>query len=409
VKVFTISEPMASASERPGLQADAQLELLLDAEVFAPQPLGRCNLLVGGGKLLWIGEDEPVLPEELGATVTDLGGARVVPGFVDAHAHVTGGGGEAGYASAVPAVGLSRFTLAGVTSVVGLLGTDDCVRTTAQLLAATQALVEQGLSAWCWTGGYHLPPTTLTGSVRGDIVHLERVIGFGELAISDHRSSQPTLDEVLRLAAECHVAGLMTGKAGVLHLHVGDGARGLELVREALAVSELPPRTFHPTHTNRRRELFDEALDLAGSGVTIDVTAYPTGTKDEGWSASEAVARFLEADANPACITVSSDAGGCLPKFGPDGRVAQFGVGAPAALGLALGELLGQGWPLEHVLPAFTSNVADLLRLRGKGRITVGADADLVVLDDEHRVRHVLALGRWHVRDGKALVRGRFE
>lgn len=386
------------------------LELLLDAELYAPAPLGRCNVLVGGGKVLWIGDEEPVLPEELGAAVTDLGGARLVPGFIDAHAHVTGGGGEAGYASAVPAVPLSRFTLAGVTSVVGLLGTDDCVRTTAQLVAATRALVEQGLSAWCWTGGYHLPPTTLTGSVRGDIVHIDRVIGFGELALSDHRSSQPSLDELLRIASECHVGGLMTGKAGVLHLHLGDGPRGLELVREALSIAELPGRVFHPTHTNRRRELFDEALDLAGNGVTIDVTAYPASeAREDAWSASEAVARFLEAEGDPTRITVSSDAGGCLPRFGADGRVARWGVGTPSALSAALSELLGQGWPLEHVLPAFTSNVAGLLRLPGKGRIEVGADADLVVLDDAHHVRHVLALGRWHVRDGKALLRGTFE
>ncbi|MCC7014641.1 MAG: beta-aspartyl-peptidase [Planctomycetes bacterium] len=385
------------------------LELLLDADVYAPEPLGRRNLLIGGGKILWIGADEPRIPDELGLVVTDLDGRRLIPGLIDGHAHIVGGGGEAGYASRVPPVALSRFTRGGVTSVVGLLGTDDCVRTTAQLVAGARALLDEGLSAWCWTGGYHLPPMTLTGSVRGDIVHVDRIIGFGELALSDHRSSQPTLDEVLRVAAECHVAGLMTGKAGVLHMHLGDGPRGLAFVREALAVSELPARVFHPTHVNRKRALFDEALDLAEHGVTIDITAYPVEKDADEWSASDALARFLESECDPARVTVSSDGGGCLPEFDGHGRVARWGVGDPAALAATLAELLDADWPLEDVLPAFTSNVAELLRLRGKGRVALGADADLVVLDEAHAVRDVMALGRWHVRNAAAVVRGTFE
>ena len=80
---------------------------------------------------------------------------------------------------------------------------------------------------------------------------MDAIIGVGEVAISDHRSSQPTLDELLRLASEAHVGGLMSGKAGILHLHVGDGPRGLDLVREALDRSEIPARVFNPTHVNR--------------------------------------------------------------------------------------------------------------------------------------------------------------
>ncbi len=176
------------------------LQLLLNAEVFAPEAMGLQNLLVAGGDVVWMGKDTPDMPGSLGTQVVDLQGARTVPGFIDGHAHVTGGGGEAGPETRVPRVHLSRFTSAGVTTVVGLLGTDDVTRTTADLVAATRGLVAEGLSAFCYTGGYHLPPTTLTGSVRGDIVNIDRIIGVGELAISDHRSSQPTLDEVLRVA-----------------------------------------------------------------------------------------------------------------------------------------------------------------------------------------------------------------
>jgi len=198
------------------------LLLIRNANLYAPQPLGIRHLLIGGGRILWIGEaafDLPV-PLRTVSRVVDAGGRPTIPGFIDGHVHVTGGGGEAGFRTRVPAVPLSRFTTAGITTVVGLLGTDDIVRGPGELLATLYALREEGLNAYGYAGGYHVPPATLTGSVRGDLVFVEALIGIGEVAISDHRSSQPTLDELLRIASECHVAGVMTGKAGILHLHL---------------------------------------------------------------------------------------------------------------------------------------------------------------------------------------------
>ena len=321
------------------------LELLLNADLHAPESRGRMHLLVAGERIAWIGRAKPELPRELEVRVRDLGGRRTVPGFVDGHAHITGGGGESGYASRVPEVALSTFTRAGVTSVVGLLGTDDLNRTPGEVVARARALEEEGLSAWAWTGGYHLPLATITGSARGDIVHVDKVLGVGELAISDHRSSQPTFEEFARLASECHVAGLMTGKAGVLHLHVGDGPRGLELVRRALSQTEIPARVFQPTHVNRRRALFDEALELAKSGVAIDVTAYPADEDDAGLDAADALLAAFAAGVDVEHLTVSSDGGGCLPTFDVDGRVASMGVGNPATLAATLGRLLRAGVP----------------------------------------------------------------
>jgi beta-aspartyl-dipeptidase (metallo-type) len=235
------------------------------------------------------------------------------------------------------------------------------------------------------------------------------VIGVGELAISDHRSSQPTLAELLRVASEAHVAGLMTGKAGIVHLHVGDGARGLSLVREALAESELPPRVFNPTHVNRRRALFEEALALAADGCWVDITAFPVAEDEDAWSAPDAIARALASGAPMQRVTVSSDGGGCLPVFDADGRVVHLEVGDAGAMAAALAELLRRGHALEAVLPCFTSNVAALLRLRGKGVLAPGSDADLVVLDDAHGVHDVMAGGVWLVRGGAVVRRGGFE
>lgn len=391
------------------------LTILDNADVFSPAPLGPSCIVLGGGKVLAVlkaGADLPIArlgSEGVPLQHFDLKGKRLVPGFIDAHTHVTGGGGEDGAATKVPAPLLSDFTTAGVTSVIGLLGTDDVTRNTAELLAGVRALRELGLSAWCWTGGYHLPLTTLTGTVRSDVVNIEAIIGAGEVAISDHRSSQPTLDELLRVASECHLGGLLTKKAGVLHLHLGDGSRGLELVRSALETSEIPARVFQPTHVNRRTALFEEALDLASRGCHIDITSFPVGPEEDAYPAAVALHRYYEAGLPPELVSISSDGGGCLPVFDEDGRMTEMDIGKSSSLPKTLVEAVALGVPFEFALAAITSNIADHLRLEGKGHIRVGADADLVTLDQGGGVTDVLAGGNWMVRDGEVLQRGPFE
>jgi len=384
-------------------------KLINNANVFAPEPLGLMQVLVCAGRIVYLGEHLPQLDDALDVEVTNLDGAKLIPGLIDAHTHLTGGGGEAGPATRVPPLALSQITHAGVTSVIGLLGTDDLTRTPQNLLSQVMGLREEGLSAWCYTGGYHVPVITLTGSARSDIVNLEPVIGVGEVAISDHRSSQPTLDEILRLASETHVAGLMTGKAGIVHFHLGDGERGLSLIRECLVTSEIPARVFNPTHVNRNKALFEEACELSRQGSNVDLTAFAADSIDQGWSAEEAVIRYLEQGYDGSKLTISSDGGGCAPSFNAQGELLKMGFASCSAMAHSLKNLLDDGLPEERALRCMTSNVAALLKLRQKGRIAAGMDADLVVLDQYNRVDSVMAMGEWHVKNAVQLRTGLFE
>ncbi len=374
------------------------MTLLLNGDVYAPEHLGHRHILIGGGTILYIGTERPSFPSYLGVTEIDLEGRRVIPGLIDGHCHITGGGGEAGPASKIAAPTAESYRAAGVTTVVGVLGTDDVTRSTAELVAAARALRAQGISAYCHTGGYHLPLTTLTGSVRSDIVNVDCIIGVGEVAISDHRSSQPTLQELLRIASDAHVAGLMTGKAGILHLHVGDGPRGLELIREALSVSEIPARVFNPTHVNRRKALFHEAIALVKEfGIYIDITAFPVAEGEDAYSAADALEIYWESGAPLDRVTVSSDGGGCLPVFDAHGEVESYEVGDCGALMRTVRELVTRGHGFEQIMSHFSSTPADLLRLSnvggvfrggGEGFLVLGGGGDAVSIGSQYGARH---------------------
>ena len=388
------------------------ISLLKNVNLYTPQYVGMKDVLVAGGKVAEVlpcSDNHQQIPNNWLVEVIDFKGATLVPGFIDSHAHITGGGGEAGFATQVPSVPLTQFTHAGVTTVVGLLGTDDTTRSIANLISRVYGLREEGISAYCWTGGYHYPLTTLTGTAKSDITFLEPVIGIGEFAISDHRSSQPTFDEVIKLASEAHVAGLLTGKAGVIHFHLGDGDRKLQLIEKAITETEIPARVFNPTHVNRNKPLFEDSCKLLTQGCYIDITAFPIGTAGPGIEAHEAIAFAVNNDLPLNKITVSSDGGGCLPCFDLQGELKHMDFGRASTLLETLQETLNLGIALEKVLPMFTSNVANLLRLKAKGNIASNFDADLVVLNEKFEITDVMANGVWHKRNNQSVIRGTFE
>lgn len=364
--------------------------LMRNAKVFGPQPLGVKDILVVAGKIVCIAPeiDQPPWVEE----VVDVREQYVVPGLVDLHVHLLGGGGEAGPASRLPEVTAFELAQAGITTCVGCLGTDDVTRHLEDLLAKVRALRAQGLTAFMYTGSYQIPPVTLTGSIKRDLVLIPEVIGVGEIAISDHRSSQPTLEEFLRVAAEARVGGMLGGKRGLVHLHVGSAPSGLELLRKAVEAAAIPMTQFHPTHVNRTERLLQEAVAWIEKGGTVDLTV---PSKSLQWELVKAVRELIKVDPGWERFTFSSDGGGSMPKFDETGHLVGYASGEVSALWEGVRALLREGYPLELALRPVTVNPARVLGIEErKGVIQIGKDADFIVLDESFRIIITIASGK---------------
>jgi len=386
--------------------------LIQNALVHAPSPLGRKDILSAADRILAIEDhiDETRLP--VPCEVIDARGQPVVPGFIDGHVHVTGGGGEGGFHTRTPELSLSSATTAGVTTVVGVLGTDGVCRSVEALVAKTYALREEGISAWCYTGSYRLPPVTVTGDVMKDIMMIEPVIGAGELAISDHRSSRPTDDELANIAAQARVAGLLSGKAGVINVHLGDAPEGLAPLERIIAKGDMPRTQFIPTHCSRNQRLLEQSIDWARSGGWVDFTAstVPAFQEDGETSAAEAIARLKAEGVNLSRATVTSDGQGSLPTFNAAGVMTGLEVGSCRSILEYLREAVQKrGLSLAEALLPITSNPATAFKLQRKGKLEAGMDADLVILTHDLTPRYVLARGRIMVAEGRVAVPGTFE
>jgi beta-aspartyl-dipeptidase (metallo-type) len=385
--------------------------LLKNAEIYAPAAAGRADILVAGGRILRV-EPHIQIPASYCDQV-DATGLAAVPGFIDGHVHMMGGGGEGGYATRTPELALADAIHGGVTTVVGCLGTDGVTRSLAGLLAKARGLDEEGLSTFIYTGHYAVPVQTLTGSIERDLLFIDKIIGVGEVALSDHRSSQPTFDEFARVAAEARRGGILSGKAGVVNVHVGDGRRGLSLLRRIVEETEIPVTQFLPTHINRNPTLFEEGIAYVKAGGLVDFTTSTVPAfLDEGEvKCSTGLRTMLEAGVDAAHITFTSDGQGSMPDFDAQGRLRGLGVGRVTSLFAEVRDAVrDERIPLATALQVITANPARILKLRGKGSLTAGADADIVLLDEKTlEIDGVIAKGRWLMKGREPLVRGTFE
>ena len=387
------------------------LLLIKNADVYAPESGGRCDLLLGGGKILRM-EPDIRIPRKY-CEVIDARNLKAVPGFIDGHVHIMGGGGEGGFATRTPGLPLTDAIRGGVTTVVGCLGTDGYTRTMAGLLAKAKGLEEEGISTFVYSGSYGLPLRTLLPSLEEDLLFIDKVIGAGEVALSDHRSSQPTFEAFAQVVAMARRGGMLSGKAGIVNVHLGDGPRGLDFLRRILAETELPPSQLWPTHINRNPRLFEEGLAYAKAGGFVDFTTSTLSSylEDGEIPCSRALRLMLEAGVDPGQITFTSDGQGSLPDWDRHGKLQEISVGRVTSLFPAVRQaVLEEGLALETALRVITANPARILKLKAKGRLATGLDADVVLLDPANlEVRTVIAKGRLLMKSGKLLAKGMFE
>ncbi|MBP1766581.1 MAG: iadA [Candidatus Aminicenantes bacterium] len=386
------------------------MTLIRNATVFAPEPQGEKDVLIAGRQIVAVEEPGRIQVAGPHVDVVEALGKSILPGLIDPHVHILGGGGEGGPATRAPEIRVEDIVAAGVTTVIGCLGTDGTTRHMESLLAKARALEAEGISTFIYSGSYEIPLRTITGSIRGDLVLIDKVIGAGEVAISDHRSSQPTFEEIARLAADCRVGGMLGGKAGVLHLHLGDGPRRLELLFRLAGETEIPPTQVVPTHVNRNPELFDEALRWAQAGGTIDLT---TGPEPEAGnpevSVERAIALCLERRVPLARLTVSSDSNGSFPVFDRAGNLTGLTIATQRDLLRIFRSLLRRGIVgAEDAARLFSANSASFYKLPTKGSIRPGKDADLAVFDGGWELAEVFALGRRLMSGGRVTARGTF-
>ncbi|MDU1829250.1 MULTISPECIES: beta-aspartyl-peptidase [Anaerococcus] len=336
--------------------------------------------------------------------VFDACGKTVIPGLIDQHIHITGGGGEGGFHTRVPEIGLSKLVEAGITTAVGLLGTDSETRSVENLVAKSIALTNEGIKTYSLTGSYAYPSPTITGSIKKDIIFINQLIGV-KIAINDHRDSSLSYKELQRIGSEARIAGMISGKSGHVTIHMGDGKFYFEQINDALKYSNLPITTFRPTHVNRNKELYGEAIKFATNGGYIDLTT----SMSKDLTDIKSYKKAKESNVLDK-ITFSSDGFGSWSNYDDKGNLIEIGY-SPVNTGLkAIKELVKSGEKLEDAIKPFTSNVAKALKLDKEiGYLKKGYIANLLLLDENLDLDTVISNGKFMMKDKNMLVKGIYE
>jgi len=380
--------------------------LIQNIEVYTPEYIGVCDVVIGGDKIVAIDDSIDAIDHPM-VEVMNGSGKCLAPGFVDSLVHISGGGGEGGFNSRTPDLSFHDAVRAGVTTLMGALGTDDVTRTLPELYGKAKSLTQDGLNCYIYTGSYSIPAKPLLNSIKEDIIFIDNILGVGEVAIADHRGSQPTTHELARLASEARVGGLLSGKSGVVLVHVGDGDEKLTRLHEVANTYEVCLSQFYPTHINRTLSLLQAGAEFAQLGGFIDLTASTNQQLiDMGeLRASDGLKWLLDHDTPASQITFSSDAQGSLPHFNEDGKLDGLDVGSISSLHKELVRSVKElNIDLSIALSCITKNPAAVLGLTKKGELKPENDADLVIMDKATlAIESVMSRGQWLLKD-KALV-----
>ncbi|MHD0316877.1 beta-aspartyl-peptidase [Fusobacterium sp. THCT1E2] len=380
--------------------------LIKNVEVYSPKYLGAKDILFCNNKIVKIGNNINI--DGFDCEIIDGSGKKAIPGYIDQHIHITGGGGEGSFKTRVPEAPLSKIVEAGVTTVVGVLGTDSTTRNVENLLAKAKSLKEEGISCYITTGAYEFPSPTITGTVKRDVTFIEEIIGV-KLAISDHRASFINEDILEDLGSQVRTAGMFANKAGIVVLHMGDGDRVLSQVLNVIRDSEIPIKHFIPTHVNRKAEVFEAALDFAKRGGYIDITS--SFTEEDYMTAAKGVVAAQKAGVPLDRITFSSDGYGSFSDYDAAGNLIRIGASPIDTDHQQIIELVKKyGFNLEEALQFLTVNPAKALKLYpNKGILAEDSDADMILLDENLDINDVFALGKQFVKNKKVIIKGTYE
>jgi len=383
--------------------------LIKNCTLYNPQYAGKTDILVCDERIAATGKDIS-LSKGVDYEVFDAEGLIAIPGLIDGHVHIAGAGGEGGPATRTPEMKLSEMFEGGVTTVVGCLGTDGITRNVESVLMKAKAIRHEGGSAWILTGAYQVPCPTITGDVGKDLALIDEVIGVGEIALSDHRSSCPSTGELIRIAAQARVGGMLGRKAGIVNIHMGDAKNPFAPLDEAVRRSELKYTQFLPTHCNRNHYIFEDAGKYGKTGyIDLTTSAWPYFPDDE-IKPSTALRLLLGAGVPAQNITFSSDACGSLPAFDEEGRLIKLETGVPSAgLREIKDAVNNEKIPIETAIRVMTSNPASILKLPRKGFLLAGMDADILFLNMGMEMVHLMAMGRWAVKEGQVKIKGSYE
>lgn len=387
--------------------------LIKNAEIYNPEYIGEKDLLVINDEIVKISDriNKDSLISILDCKIIDAKGKYVVPGFIDSHQHFLGGGGEGGFKTRTPEIQLSDIVKGGVTTAIGCLGTDSVTRNLKSLLAKARALEEEGITTHMYTGSYRVPVNTITAGIREDIILIDKILGAGEIAIEDHRSSQPTYEEFKKVVAEASNGGMLSGKAGIVNIHMGGGKNGLGYLYKIIEEGILSPQKMLPTHINRSQELIEQGRDYVKIGGLIDLTTSSSEAIEEKNHCAADLKYLLEENVPVSKITLSSDAQGSLPKFDESGKMTGMKIGKVTSMFETVrSAVLDYDITLETALTLITKNPADIFQLDSKGIIKEENDADLVLINKKDlKIETVISKGKLLYKNKKPVVKGTFE
>jgi beta-aspartyl-dipeptidase (metallo-type) len=390
--------------------------LIKNGDVYIPEHQGKKDILVINDKIFFI--DQNILTSALNSIdknmkIIDATKCIIVPGHIDQHVHINGAGGEGGPQYRTPTVPFSEFVKAGITSVIGVLGTDGFARSLKALLMKARALEQEGISTWIYTGAYSCPSPTITESILSDIILIDKVIGL-KIALSDHRASHPTLDEFRRATSDARAAGVLAGKAGVVHIHMGSEKSGLSHLFDMIKNTEIPIEQFAPTHLNKKDEaFFQQVVTFGKMGGYIDFTidSSDEDKSSKAMKSGKAIKRLLKNGISIEKITLSTDGNGSLPKFNDKKEFVGMRIASVLSLHQEFINLVKEEkFSIEETVCLTSTNIAKHLKLTEKGEITIGKDADILALDKESlKIKHVIARGKILMEDEEVIKFGTFE